>query len=80
MQVTNCRSCGAPIVWVRSVNGVPMPLDADPVPDGNVYVRGGVGHVVAGPMDLLFEADAGTSLYTVHHATCPHGRDWRRRP
>jgi hypothetical protein len=34
----NCRSCEAPIVWAKTANNRRMPLDPEPVPDGNVWV------------------------------------------
>lgn len=70
-----CRSCGADVVWFRTVNDRPMPLDAQPTPDGNVQVRGGVAHVL-GPMDreVLTDEERGR-LRMPHHATCPN---WRK--
>jgi hypothetical protein len=33
--VSRCRSCGAAIRWATTVNGKRMPVDDEPVPDGN---------------------------------------------
>lgn len=30
-----CRSCGAPIIWLRTRSGSNMPVDADTVPLGD---------------------------------------------
>jgi hypothetical protein len=35
-QLGKCRSCEKPVLWVKTVNGRPMPLDPEPRADGNV--------------------------------------------
>lgn len=38
--MTTCRHCGARIRWVVTAKrGKPMPLDAEPSPEGNVVLR-----------------------------------------
>lgn len=81
-----CRSCRAPVLWAVTVQGNRMPLDAVPTSDGNVTLTG--RHVatdrgaapecrVESPGALpLF--DDGVDRFMPHHATCPHGEDWRR--
>lgn len=79
-----CRSCEAPIFWVFTENGRRMPIDADPVAEGNVVlVQEGSGRraIVLGPPEL-FESDDLRELrqrtkYMPHHATCPHADEWR---
>jgi hypothetical protein len=71
-----CRTCGAPILWVRTVNGVPIPLDRDPTSTGNVVLLENLAHVTAGPMEAAMLAGDGP-VYMPHHATCPQGRDWK---
>jgi hypothetical protein len=34
-----CRSCGASIEWAITPNGKKMPLDKEPVADGNILVE-----------------------------------------
>lgn len=34
--MSKCRSCQAPIRWIRTAVGKPMPLDFAPSPNGNV--------------------------------------------
>lgn len=67
-----CRSCGAPIIWARTGDKRRMPVDADPVPDGNVQLdyRGGpVPYaIVWGPTHAW---PAGTPRYRPHFASCP---------
>jgi hypothetical protein len=77
-----CRSCESPILWVRSaVKGLPMPLDREPVADGNVRLeRGGAAHVFADADSA--KADARglyADRYRSHHSTCPKASAHRRR-
>ncbi len=75
-----CRSCQAWIRWVETEKGKPMPLDVDPVSDGNVTVevsearRGPVARVWGKPGNI----PEGVDRFKSHHATCPQGREWRR--
>ena len=72
-----CRSCGAPIKWARTPKGRRIPLDPDPVPDGNIVLRGGVAHV-DGPAAGGFFDDGAGERYVSHFATCPNARSHRR--
>lgn len=79
---TECRSCGAPIVWARSVTtGRALPVDADPTPTGNLRLT--PGHdgrpraEVTGPPSLLDTEDG--DRYVSHFATCPNADDHRTR-
>lgn len=65
-----CRSCGAPIIWARTVNGKAMPLDAEPTDAGNVSLVNGVAYVG--------EQLALPPCYTSHFATCPDAPGWRK--
>lgn len=72
--ITQCRSCGAPIVWGKTKNGKGIPLDAAPHPDGNVELHpDGRAVVNSGPL-------IGVPLYRSHFTTCPHAAEHRRRP
>lgn len=62
-----CRSCGAAIIWAKTINGKAIPLDAEPVAGGNVSLHGGVCRIVG--------EDIGT--HVSHFATCPHSKRWR---
>lgn len=72
MRAQECRSCQAPIIWVRTTAGRRMPLDAQPTAQGNVVLRDGVATVLSGP------APDGNGRMP-HHATCPDAAQWRRR-
>lgn len=58
-----CRSCGEPILWVRTAAGKMMPLDAVPRVDGNV---------------MREFADGSRLYYVSHFATCPNAASHRR--
>lgn len=58
-----CRSCGAPVIWVRTINGKAQPLDAEP--QKRVIINDdGIGLVV--------------DTYMPHHATCPYADRHRK--
>jgi hypothetical protein len=76
-----CRSCGAEIVWARTVNGKTIPIDVDPVEDGNIELQDGAG---AMPVAVYVKKDDGqlgllaSDRYVSHFATCPQAKEWRR--
>lgn len=78
--MAECRSCGAEISWARSAaSGSPMPIDAEPTPEGNVVYT---GELVAGApfVQVLGKGERDDRpRYMPHHATCPQGREWRGR-
>ena len=71
-----CRSCGAKIIWVKTEKGKDMPIDAEPVPDGNIVMSTGKAHVVKKDETFL----TGTKFYKSHFATCPHAAQHRKPP
>lgn len=52
-----------------------MPLDAEPRPDGNIYIEGDKAHVY--PAGSLFPAPG--PLHLSHFVTCPNADQHRRR-
>ena len=73
-----CRSCQAEILWLANLTtGRRAPIDAQPVPDGNIVVRGGHYQVLAGQQ----RQDAigrGVPLHTSHFVGCPQAPAWGR--
>jgi hypothetical protein len=69
-----CRSCGAPIRWVITVNDKRMPVDDEPVPDGNVLLDGDRATVID-PGQLLLDDPP---RFVSHFATCPNADHHRR--
>jgi|HubBroStandDraft_4_1064222.scaffolds.fasta_scaffold00070_27 hypothetical protein len=39
MNTAKCSSCGAAIIWAKTGRENLMPIDAEPVHDGNVHIR-----------------------------------------
>lgn len=80
--VSRCRSCDQEMLWARTTKGKAMPLDPEPVPDGNVQISHD-GHELTATIlakDRLEAARvAGARLYRPHHISCPQGSDWRRK-
>jgi len=72
---SQCRSCGAPIIWADTEHGNRMPLDADPVrPEGkNTFVLRGDVAVAVPPLIYMDEPH-----HVTHFATCPHADQHRR--
>ena len=79
-RIEACRSCNAPVIWAATNGGKTMPVDAEPVDDGNVELRpgryggGAVATVLSGPP--LF---APSPLRKSHFATCPQADEWRSK-
>lgn len=76
---TKCRSCGASIYWAYTVDGNRMPVDADPVDEGNVImaVNRRTGELRARVVSPDEHVPNGRNRYTPHFATCPDAEGWR---
>ena len=69
-----CRACPAKILWAKTERGNSIPLDPDPVPDGNIVVTdAGVAHV------LRATEMATGPRYVSHFVTCPGRAKFRRQ-
>lgn len=75
-----CRSCRARIRWVSTTHGRSMPIDPDPVPDGNLILTypspGSVLAIVVDPNALMLDDPP---RYVSHFSTCPNA-DQHRKP
>lgn len=78
VQVSACRSCGAPIRWALTERGRRIPLDPEPYtgpePSGLFRLDGRVPTAIAVPPGAL---EAGP-VYRSHFATCPNAALHRR--
>lgn len=72
-----CRSCGAQIYWAKTEAGKSMPVDAEPVPDGNVILFDRRGSVLALVLHRGEVPPPGAKLRQAHFRTCPNSADWR---
>ena len=75
-----CRSCDAPIFWAVTTTGKTMPVDAEPVPDGNVVLVEQEGDWTQ-PMVRVLGKDESTDedRYVSHFVTCPQREKWRKK-
>lgn len=72
--MSRCKSCGAAIVWARTIGGKRMPVDAEPSAGGSVVLHGdGTCTVVP-----LSGKPDGVSLHKSHFATCPNAEEHRK--
>jgi hypothetical protein len=73
-----CSSCGADIVWARTLNGKAMPLDAQPNAAGAVLLYSdGTCRVLKSPERLT--GDHAEHRHDSHFSTCPNAAQHRRR-
>lgn len=71
-----CRSCGAAIVWARTVAGKLMPVDAEPADDGTLAL---IEDVDGELRVLVLGFDPDELRHRPHFSTCPEADEWRRR-
>lgn len=76
-----CESCRRLMLWaVTAKKGRRIPLDPEPVENGNITLSG-VKPLIATTLvgfELELAQRQGDPLYIAHHATCPEGRKWRK--
>lgn len=68
-----CSSCKAPVLWVTTVAGKMMPVDAEPRTDGNLAIVGAESHAFD-----MEDAMLGRPRFGSHFATCPDAPAWRK--
>ena len=82
-RVQTCRACGRRILFIKTMKGKTMPVDAEPVsfvPDvagNNRYVLEG-GLVVNGVIPMPGYTDVHEG-YVSHFATCPKADQFRKK-
>jgi hypothetical protein len=73
-----CRSCNAPIRWAETEKGRRIPIDAQPVEDGNIVLqdRG----KFRPPLAIVhFIPPQDVTVYKSHFATCKQANRWRKK-
>ena len=83
-----CRGCGAEVIWVKTILGKRMPIDAEPVwvqlgAGANTFILDD-GRIVTGRRigDAYDDDDPDSNLIEAHEshfATCPVGGQFRNR-
>lgn len=75
---TVCKSCGAEVLWCETKDGKRMPVDREPVEDGNVQLVGKVANVLDKETLELVKANVpAEALFKSHFATCPEANKHR---
>jgi hypothetical protein len=78
-QPAPCPDCGRPILWLTTVTGARMPVDANPDPNlGNVILVGDTAAVLGRAKARAARA-SGLELRTHHRLSCPHEGRWARQ-
>lgn len=81
--MARCGSCNAPMLWAKTIQGRPIPIDAsdqggylapEVVPDGNLTLERGSFPDTA----VVRYVQPGEGRYRTHFATCPDGPSHRR--
>jgi hypothetical protein len=65
-----CKECSTKIRWATTTNGVPIPLDREPSPMGNVILAGTAAHKIPAAQLPVEDEDA----FTCHLDTCTRKR------
>jgi hypothetical protein len=77
-EIKNCN-CGAKMFFAPSAaskGAKKVPVDADPVPHGNIFLNDDHHAVVVSKKNPSPE---GATLYLSHFATCPHSAQYRTK-
>jgi hypothetical protein len=74
--MAKCKSCNARILWARTNDGKSMPVNHEPVPDGNIVLRDGRAIVLTAAQ--LAVADDDQPRFKAHFATCPNAAQHRK--
>lgn len=75
--MATCRSCDRPIIWARLTRGRWVPLDSDPVPNGQiVLLRDGERAWPINPGEV-YPPEVQERRYSDHNTTCPGYKDLR---
>ncbi len=74
-RVTRCRTCRALILWCRTTTGSNMPVDARPVPGGNVVIDPTYDPPQA---RVVKPVQPPAGAYVSHFTTCPDAQLHRK--
>ena len=73
-----CSSCGADIIWHKTIKGRPIPLDREPTLRGNVIISEEGTALVYRDPSAIAPRYADEPRYLSHFATCPNAETHRR--
>lgn len=72
-QVTRCPTCHAKIMEMPTQYGIPVRIDPEPSPTGNVRIEKSRATVL-GDGQAALAREAGEQLYSIHPKYCQGGR------
>ncbi|HEY1309247.1 MAG TPA: hypothetical protein VGF24_37165 [Vicinamibacterales bacterium] len=73
-----CKSCGAEIVWAKTIKGRPIPLDRAPSQRGNVVLSDEGTALVYNSPGAIAPRYQDSPRYLSHFATCPDADEHRK--
>jgi len=71
MKTSECRSCGAAIIWATTEKGRKMPLDAKPTSTGSFVLE----DVDGDPRAIFMKGPQACHKYESHFKTCPNAKE-----
>lgn len=79
MTKSQCRSCSRYIIWAKTKDDKPIPIDPDPVLGGNIELENR-GRMKPPLATFPIKVDNMTAKrYVSHFATCPEAKKWRKK-
>lgn len=69
--MSQCKSCGASIVWAQTVNGKRMPVDELEVTGGNIRLSRAKQDPRDPPLVMATVVKPGEGTHRSHFSTCP---------
>lgn len=81
MKRDTCRSCRAQIIWAETEKGRRMPLDAQPVMGGNIFLQ---RRPHQEPLAIYKTAEEraqmqSSEFFVSHFVTCLQSQKWRKK-
>jgi len=74
-----CKKCGKETLWLRhKETGKPAPIEAEPSPNGNIFVQGELYRIAAAE-EIEKAKRIGKPLYLNHFATCEFARGFSKK-
>lgn len=73
-----CKSCGADIIWKKTIKGRTIPLDPEPTQKGNVIISEAGEALVYNSPAAIAPRYADAPRYLSHFATCPNADQHRK--
>lgn len=83
MRTTKCRACGAEIMFIKSVAGKTIPVNAEQITyeqkaGGSMKIVTPNGEVISGELPVDLQKATGIG-YISHFATCPEAESFRKK-